>query len=53
VRVVSGMVVALPALDVLTLVTVPALLSAVILAACLLPAHRAARVNPIDVLRAQ
>jgi putative ABC transport system permease protein len=53
VRVVSSMVVAIPALDVLTLVTVPALLSAVILAACLLPARRAARVNPIDVLRAQ
>ena len=51
VRVVSSIVVALPAMDVVTLVTVPALLSAVIFAACLLPARRAARVNPIEVLR--
>jgi hypothetical protein len=53
VRVVSSVVVALPALDVLTLVAVPTLLAAVILAACLLPARRAARVNPVEVLRAQ
>jgi predicted permease len=53
VRIVSSMVVALPALDMLTLVAIPALLSAVIIGACLLPAHRAARANPVDVLRAQ
>ncbi len=53
VRVVSSMVVALPGLDMLTLVAIPALLSAVIVGACLLPAHRAARANPVDVLRAQ
>jgi ABC-type lipoprotein release transport system permease subunit len=47
------MVVALPALDALTLVAVPTLLAAVILAACLLPARRAASVNPVEVLRAQ
>jgi predicted permease len=51
VRVVSSTVVAIPSLDVLTLVAVPTFLSAVILTACLLPARRAARVNPIDVLR--
>jgi len=53
VRVVSGVVVALPALDVLTLVAVPMLLAGVMLAACLLPARRAARLNPVEVLRAQ
>ena len=50
-RIVSSLVVGLPALDMVTLVAVPALLCAVILAACLLPAHRAARVNPVEVLR--
>jgi putative ABC transport system permease protein len=52
VRVVSSMVVALPRLDAVTMIAVPLLLSAVILAACLRPVRRAARVNPIDVLRA-
>ena len=52
VRIVSSMVVALPRLDAVTMIAVPLLLSAVILAACLRPVRRAARVNPIDVLRA-
>ena len=52
VRIVSSMVVALPRLDAVTMITVPLTLSAVILAACLRPVRRAARVNPIDVLRA-
>jgi predicted permease len=52
VRVVSSMVVALPALDMLTLVAIPTLLSAVIILACLVPAFRAARRNPVEVLRA-
>lgn len=43
---------ALPRLDAVTMIAVPLLLSAVILAACLRPVRRAARVNPIDVLRA-
>ena len=50
-RVVSSLVVGLPALDAFTLVAVPTLLSGVILAAGLAPARRAARVNPIEVLR--
>lgn len=45
------MVVALPPLDAITLIAIPLTLSAVI-AACLRPVRRAARVNPIDVLRA-
>ena len=52
VRIVSSMVVALPRLDAVTMIAVPLLLSAVILAACLRPVRRATRVNPIDVLRA-
>jgi predicted permease len=52
VRLVSSMVVALPRLDVVTMIAVPLMLSGVILAACLRPARRAARVNPVDVLRA-
>jgi ABC-type lipoprotein release transport system permease subunit len=30
---------------------VPLLLTAVVIAACLVPARRAARVNPVEVLR--
>jgi predicted permease len=52
VRLVSTVVVALPRPDAVTLLTIPLLLSTVILAACLRPVRRAARVNPIDVLRA-
>jgi putative ABC transport system permease protein len=52
VRIVSSIVVALPRLDAVTMIAVPLTLSAVILAACLRPVRRAARVNPIDVLRA-
>lgn len=53
VRLVSSKVVAMPALDTFTLVGVSALLSVVILAACLVPARRAARMNLVEVLRAQ
>jgi putative ABC transport system permease protein len=53
VRIVSSKVVAIPALDTLTLVGVSALLSVVILSACLVPARRAARMNPVEVLRTQ
>jgi len=52
VRIVSSKVVALPRLDLVTVVAIPVLLSVVIIAACLRPVRRAARVNPIDVLRA-
>ena len=52
VRIVSSVVVALPRLDAVTMIAVPLTLSAVVLAACLRPVRRAARVNPIDVLRA-
>jgi putative ABC transport system permease protein len=51
VRIVSSMVVALPRLDVVTMIAVPWTLSAVIVAACLRPVRRAARANPSDVLR--
>jgi predicted permease len=39
--------------DALTFVAVPALLTLVALAACLLPARAAARVDPVDVLRSE
>jgi len=52
VRIVSSKVVTLPRLDPVTVVAVPLLLSAVVIAACLRPVRRAARANPIDVLRA-
>lgn len=39
--------------DPLTLAAITLLLGAVALVACLLPAHRAAKVNPIEVLRAE
>lgn len=53
VRIVSSLVIALPRPDIVTLIAIPLLLSAVILAACLPPVRRAARINPIDVLRAE
>ena len=52
VRVVSSFVVALPHIDLVTLIAIPLLLGTVIVGACLRPVWRAARVNPIDVLRA-
>lgn len=50
-RVASSLVVALPKTDLLTFVCVPLLLAAVILLACYVPARRAARVDPMEVLR--
>ncbi|HEX5475506.1 MAG TPA: ADOP family duplicated permease [Vicinamibacterales bacterium] len=52
VRVVSSIVIALPGPDIISLIGIPLLFSAVMLAACVRPARRAARINPIDVLRA-
>ena len=52
VRIVSSLVVALPQLDAPTVVGIPLFLAVLIIAACLQPVRRAARVNPIDVLRA-
>ena len=47
----AGMFPWIPRMDVLSFVSVPLCLGAVILAACLLPARRASRVDPAQVLR--
>jgi putative ABC transport system permease protein len=51
VRLTSRFVVAIPAMDVITLIAVPLLLTAVIALACYIPARRAARVDPMIALR--
>jgi putative ABC transport system permease protein len=51
IRVTSNQLVAIPAMDVATLAIVPLILASVILIACYVPARRAARVDPMIVLR--
>jgi len=40
-------------LDLATFVSIPVMLSAIVIAACLIPARRAARVSPVDALRTE
>jgi predicted permease len=51
IRVTSKMFAAIPAVDPATIISVPAVLGAVVLLACYLPARRAARVDPMTALR--
>jgi len=52
-RVLAGFLFGVTPLDPTVFVAVPALLGAVALGACLLPARRAARVDPVTALRAE
>jgi ABC-type lipoprotein release transport system permease subunit len=40
-------------LDPVTFVSIPVMVSAIVLAACLTPARRAARLSPVDALRTE
>jgi ABC-type antimicrobial peptide transport system permease subunit len=51
IRIPSSKYLALPAMDVATMVLTPLLLGAVVLLACYLPARRAGHVEPMEVLR--
>jgi putative ABC transport system permease protein len=51
IRFTSNRVLALPQLDALTIIAVPILMAVVVVAACWMPARRAARVDPMEVLR--
>jgi putative ABC transport system permease protein len=51
IRLISARYLALPRIDATTFLVVPVLLGAVVLLACYVPARRAARLPPLDVLR--
>jgi len=51
-RVTAGLLPQLPAADAASFVTVPVVLAAMVVVACLVPALRAARVDPAAALRA-
>jgi predicted permease len=50
-RALEGIVFQIGTTDVMTFFAIPALLTAIVVAACLVPAFRAARLNPVEALR--
>jgi putative ABC transport system permease protein len=50
-RALSGILFQIATTDFITFFAIPALLTAVVIAACLLPAFRAAKLNPVEALR--